>query len=251
MTGSELLGVVEDTPRWIETRAMLLSGRATVTGGRNLADGFVVRAQYDAVSAVAVGGRPPSAAILAALDDLTPQTPLIVQKDNAAWVADCLRSGAAGPWQPERVILHRLAGEPSAAAPAGVAARLLGADELLDHLPAPLRHEMTHARRMGPVSAVFVDDRPVSFCYPCWRTESLWDVSIDTLEAYRGRSLAVAAVHHMIDEMGREGREPVWGAVASNSASLRLAAKLGFAPVDEIVVFSRGHWALLTGGFEA
>ena len=251
MTERELLGVVEDAPRWIETRAMLLSGRATVTGGRNPVDGFVVKAQYDAVSAVSVVGRPPCAAIQAALDDLTPQTPLIVQKDNAAWVADCLGSSAAGPWQPERVILHRLTDPSPVAPPAGVAARLLDSDEPLHHLPAPLRHEMTHARRMGAVSAVFVDDRPVSFCYPCWRTESLWDVSIDTLEAYRGRSLAVAAVHHMIDEMRREGKEPVWGAVASNSASLRLAAKLGFAPVDEIVVFSQGHWALLTGGFEA
>ena len=49
--------------------------------------------------------------------------------------------------------------------------------------------------------------------------------------------------------MRREGREPVWGALASNTPSLRLAAKLGFVPVDEIVVFSKGAWAYLTGGF--
>jgi len=33
------------------------------------------------------------------------------------------------------------------------------------------------------------------------------------------------------------GKQPVWGAMQSNAASLRLAAKLGFAPVDELVVF--------------
>jgi RimJ/RimL family protein N-acetyltransferase len=92
-----------------------------------------------------------------------------------------------------------------------------------------------------------IDARAVSFCYPCWQTEGLWDVSVDTLEQHRGRSLGMAAVRFMIDHMRREGRAPVWGALASNRASLRLAAKLGFVPVDRIVVFSRGHWALLTG----
>jgi RimJ/RimL family protein N-acetyltransferase len=75
----------------------------------------------------------------------------------------------------------------------------------------------------------------------------LWDVSIDTLEEHRGRSLGAAAVRFMIEYMRGEGRDPVWGALESNRASLRLAAKLGFVPVDRIVVFSRGRWALLTG----
>ena len=39
------------------------------------------------------------------------------------------------------------------------------------------------------------------------------------------------------------------GAVESNTASLRLAARLGFVPVDECVVLSRGHRAFLSGGF--
>jgi hypothetical protein len=36
------------------------------------------------------------------------------------------------------------------------------------------------ARRM-PVAASFADRRPVSFCYAAAQTESLWDISIDTL----------------------------------------------------------------------
>jgi hypothetical protein len=55
----------------------------------------------------------------------------------------------------------------------------------------------------------------------------------------------------MIARMREDGREPVWGALASNVASLELARKLGFAPVDGIVVFSRGPWAFVTRGYQA
>jgi hypothetical protein len=53
----------------------------------------------------------------------------------------------------------------------------------------------------------------------------------------------------MIDLMSRQGREPVWGALASNQPSLRLGEKLGFQPVGEITVFSTGGWVFLSGGF--
>jgi hypothetical protein len=33
------------------------------------------------------------------------------------------------------------------------------------------------------------------------------------------------------------GKEPVWGAVESNAASMGLATKLGFVPVNRIFVF--------------
>ena len=45
------------------------------------------------------------------------------------------------------------------------------------------------------------------------------------------------AVSFIIDLMRRDGREPVWGALASNHPSLRLGQKLGFKPVGKIVVF--------------
>ena len=107
---------------------------------------------------------------------------------------------------------------------------------------------MTQARNIAPVAAVFVNGTAASFCYPCWRTETLWDISIDTLEEHRGRALGQHAVRFMIEAMRREGREPVWGALESNTSSLRLASKLGFAPMDAIAWFSRGPWAFLTRG---
>jgi hypothetical protein len=148
--------------------------------------------------------------------------------------------------------VRRMAREPERAAkPAEVDVRLLRADDPLDHVPPGLRHELTHALTMAPVSVAIAQGRAASFCYPCWRTETLWDVSIDTVEEFRGQSLAAIVVWDMVDRMRREGREPVWCALASNVASNRLASKLGFVPVDTIVVFSRGHWAFLTRGFQA
>jgi GNAT superfamily N-acetyltransferase len=87
---------------------------------------------------------------------------------------------------------------------------------------------------------------PVAFCYPVFETETLWDVSVDTLEAWRRRGLARACVEFLIDHMRRHGKEPVWGALVSNTASLALAASLGFGPVDRLAVFSKEKRSLLS-----
>ena len=185
-----------------------------------------------------------------ALEDITALTPVLAQIDDAAWVESALASvsSAAAPWRGETFVVHALADPDRVVAIVDQPlVRMLRLDDALEHLPPDLRHEMTHARLMGPVAAVFADGLAASFCYPCWQTERLWDVSIDTLDEHRGKSFAAAAVRLMIHHMRREGRAPVWGALESNGASLRLAARLGFVPVDRMVVFSLGHWALLTG----
>jgi len=51
---------------------------------------------------------------------------------------------------------------------------------------------------------------PVAFCYPVVQTETLGDVSIDTLEAHR---------------------------LESNTASRTLAARLGLIETDRLTVF--------------
>lgn len=248
-----------DVPRWIDARAMLLSGHARVFGVAAIDEGFAVRLLHGAQSAVAVVGRPPADAIRDAIHGTTTMTPIVVHTENADYVervlADLAASMADG-WTRERAILHRLTAgaserEPASSTPtpSDAIVRLLTADDPLDHLPDGLRFEITHAREVAPVAAVFDGHRAVSMCYPCWRTEHLWDVSIDTLESHRRRGLAAYAVQYMIDVMRRDGREPVWGAVESNDPSLRLAARLGFTPVDEAVIFARGRWAYFTAGF--
>ena len=229
---------------------MLASPQAEVTGGETIAAGVVVRVVHHAVSAVAVVGQPPAAAILAAVAGTTELTPIIAQTCDAAYVAEALGSSSDEHWTSERAILHLPEESASSVLPNPVGVRLLTREDSLDHLPAGLRHEMTHARDFAPVAAVFIDRRPVSFCYPVWTTERFWDVSIDTLEAHRGQTLGARAVSFMISAMRREGREPVWGALESNAPSLRLGAKLGFKPIGEIVVFSRGGWVFLSGGFD-
>jgi RimJ/RimL family protein N-acetyltransferase len=232
---------------------MLLSGHAEVTGGDSVETGVVVRVRHGAQSVVGVVGRPPADAIARALDNITDMTPLLAQVGNAEYIQRSLDGSRPERWSGEAAIMHALP-TPDRTLPAlrpspDASVRLLTLADPLDHLSPGLRHEMTHARLLGPVGAAFADGVPVSFCYPVWVTESLWDVSIDTVETHRRRSLAASAVAFMVDHMRREGREPVWGALASNTASLRLAAKLGFARVGEIVVFSKGQWAYLTGGF--
>jgi RimJ/RimL family protein N-acetyltransferase len=39
--------------------------------------------------------------------------------------------------------------------------------------------------------------------------------------------------------MRKLGKAPVWGALESNEASMKLAEKLGFTPVDRLIVFQR------------
>lgn len=246
-----LAAELPDEPRWLETRAMLRSGHATVFGGTTIEAGFAVRMLHGAFSVAAVVGCPPAAAI-AAVEGTTGMTPLLAQVDNADHVERAIASGALdGGWRRERVIVHTHGSFPEATPPdPDVEIRLLSEDDALDHLPAGLRFEMMHAREVAPVAAAFVGRVAASFCYPCWTSESLWAVSIDTLSAYRGRRLGAHVVQFMAAHMRREGRAPVWSAVESNRASLRLAERLGFSAVGEMVAFSRGPWAFLTNGYD-
>ena len=250
----QLARALPDRHVWIDTRGMLLSGEAIVTGGDSVEPGFVAQLFAGPRSVVSVVGHPAREAIAKAVEGATDMTPVFAHRDNAEHVAaalgGCPPSSAGMPWTPERVLFFQLT-DPAVDEPAGGDAplRMLSAHDPIDHLPPGLRFEIGHARATEPVAAAVVAGKPVAFCYPCWTTESLWDLSIDTLEAYRRRGLAQRLVRFMIGRMRERGREPVWGALESNVASLQLARKLGFSPVDDNVVFSRGPWAYLTRGF--
>lgn len=117
-------------------------------------------------------------------------------------------------------------------------ARLLVPEDrpLLDRLPSDLREEIAAAFEYSPMSAAFDEGRPVSFCYAAWETETLWDVSIDTLPAWRRRGYACAAAVELIEHFLARGKRPVWGAADTNSASAALAVRLGFHPVDRLLL---------------
>ena len=109
------------------------------------------------------------------------------------------------------------------------------ADDLTEGLSSELEAAL---KRRATAAAAFADGRPVSFCYAADETEGLWDISIDTLEPYRRQGYAARCVSYMVEEMRRRGKEPVWAAEVSNHPSMRLAAKLGFVPVDGLLLFS-------------
>jgi len=58
------------------------------------------------------------------------------------------------------------------------------------------------------------------------------DIGVYTHPAYRGQGMATAAASLVAEQVQGAGRVPVWSAGAHNTASLRVARKLGFAEVS-------------------
>jgi hypothetical protein len=152
----DLAQALPDTAEWVDTRGMLLSGRAIVSGGDTVDEGFVVRAMSGAVSVVSVVGYPAHTVIARAIEDATDMTPVIAQRDNATHVGQalvsCPPSRVGRRWAPERAILHRLNSERVSVLTDDELVRLLRGDDALDHLPSGLRFEIGHARQTVPVA---------------------------------------------------------------------------------------------------
>ena len=210
---------------------MLLSGRGEVYGP-GIAGEFAVLDREDGL--VCVVGRAGQEEIRAAVRNRGVHSVISAMEDR-----DHV-AGVLPGWEPRRAVLHLPGGEglrlPSVSEGS---VRFLEVAEAgsLEGLTADLREELEVAVRRSPVAAAIWQGRTVSFCYAAARTEGLWDISIDTLEGFRRLGLAARCVSYMADAMDREGLRPVWGAEETNAASLGLARKLGFEPVDEVAVF--------------
>jgi len=228
-----------DIPRWLYVRSMLLSGRCEVLG---LVEGgpepqFVAQELEESEDrAVCVVGRPPADAIREAARRNRDGGEFLTSPEGASHIL-----GALPDWTATRATLHLLGDASRLPRLAGGEVRPFRASDLAavtDDLPEGLRSELEVAlTRDAPAVAALADGRPVSFCYAADETEGLWDISIDTLGRYRRRGYASRCVSYMVDEMRRRDKEPVWAAEETNPPSMRLAAKLGFVPVDELLVF--------------
>lgn len=217
-----------DIPRWVETRGLLLGGRCSVAVSP---DGFVVKALDSPL--VCCVGRPDPEAVRKAVANPTPDLRVLVPPEEAEPVARALPD-----WSRGSATIHVQAAGTRPAPDPAVDVRLLADEPLLDLLPDGLREELSSVRPPATVAVAFSDGFPASICYPCWETESLWDISIDTVPEFRRRGLAEACTAFLIRTMRERGKEPVWGAEDSNLPSLRLAAKMGFVPVDRLILFS-------------
>lgn len=236
MTGNlsnKLASALPDIPRHVETRSLLLSGCCWVLAVvETPALSFVTgSSELDIISVV---GRPDTSAIREGVRLNRRRGAVLAPPEARDYVAAVLPD-----WRGILATLHLLGESPRLPhLPAG-SARLVTSEELngWSHIPAELKREMLVVSRRSPVAAVFEGTTPVSFCYVAAETEGLWDISIDTLAEYRNRGHASSCVAFLIGHMSALGKRPVWGAEHDNPASLSLAAKLGFVPVDEIVVF--------------
>lgn len=235
-----LAGSLPDVPRWLETRSMLLSGRCEVLGLEEGAPtpSFVTRELEEGEEQmIYVVGRPMSEAIREAARRNRGAGMALTTPEDAPHVL-----GALAGWTPTRATLHVLGDVSRLPRPAGGEVRPLGASDLraswAEGLPEDLRAFLEDVVVGGeaPAAAALESGRPVSFCVASDQTEGLWDVSIDTLEGHRRQGHAARCVSWMVDEMRRRGKEPVWGAEETNTPSMRLAASLGFVPVDELVL---------------
>jgi GNAT superfamily N-acetyltransferase len=234
-----LAHALPDIPRWLYARSMLLSGQCEVLG---LAEGgpepqFVARELEESEHrTVCVVGSPPLDAIREAARRNRNGGEALATQEGASHILSALPD-----WKATRATLHLLGDTPRLPRLVGGEVRPFGAADLAtvaDNLPEGLRSELEVALAGGaPAVAALADGRPVSFCYVADETEGLWDISIDTLEPYRRQGYAARCVSYMVDEMRWRGKEPVWAAEETNLPSMRLAAKLGFVPVDGLLLF--------------
>jgi GNAT superfamily N-acetyltransferase len=238
---TDCLACVPDDDASVDLRGMLLSGRCRVHGDPGT--GFV--ACSDAYPFAVAWGRPAAEVVRGAVGEAgwaeAEEWHLMAGGEAVEAVAAVLPG-----WRRREVVLHRWPpGRPWPEVPAGADLRLApegwrAAGIAVDHLPAPLARELSDdfvAAR--PLAAAFAGGRMVSWCYAPLETETRWDVSVDTLASHRRRGLAGACFAVLAREMERRGRLPVWGAFDENTPSLRLAAKLGFAPAAWLASFLR------------
>ena len=213
----------------------MLSGRCEVLGLDEKEElSFVVRESGTDSVYASVVGRPAEGAIAEAVARGRKGGEVLAVTENRSHVAAVLQG-----WRDVNAVLHTLGDDPRLPDVPEGSVRLIPSLEMVDleSLPPDLRSELEDAARISPIAAAFVGGHPVSFCYAGSQTESLWDVSIDTLDEHRNRGHAGRCVAYMIEHMRQRGKQPVWGAEETNAPSLALAAKLGFVPVDELVVF--------------
>ena len=239
------LARVPDDAGHVDLRGLLLSGRCSLYGEAE--GGFVARS-WEFPYAAAFGA-PPAEVIRRAIAAAPPATTSWAGEGrDGEWhlmadpESDAAVAAAVPDWPRKEVVLHRWGGNPTRpVTPPGCDLRLAPdgwreAGLHFGHLPVALREEMESEWVAGrPLAAALVGGRVVSYCYAPVETETLWDVSVDTLAEHRRRGLAAACFLALARYLATRDRRPVWGAFADNAASLALARRLGFQPAARLV----------------
>ena len=227
------LASIPDTPATVEMRALCLAPDAIV---QPCGEGLFVTTPERATAGV--WGDADPAAVVATIGTLRFEGELLVAEESAALAAR-LREG----WRIERAAIFTGGGAGQATPAPREALRVgrVSPQGPLPELPDSLADELDAARRATPVFVAWDGQAPASFAYVAWETERHGDLSVDTLGPWRRRGCARAAAQAAIDELAARGKIPVWGAIASNAASLALARALGLhiRPAGTLLVASR------------
>jgi GNAT superfamily N-acetyltransferase len=222
---------IPDLPRWVETRDFLLWGQPEIFGLQEAPD-LALAIRDPESQSVFVVGTPTVSAVQVATHANT-RGFVLAPEEQGDWLA-----GILPDWIRTRAILHTLADSSHLPVTSPEQVRFLD-PSLLETLilPNDLRAELKSGAEESPIAATFVDGQPVAFCYAGSKTETLWDISIDTLAEHRRHGYAGLCVAYLIRHMQTLGKQPVWGALEENPASWRLAQKLGFVAMDALAIF--------------
>ena len=79
--------------------------------------------------------------------------------------------------------------------------------------------------------SLFYENRLASTAYSAFIHDRQLELGIETIETYRGKGFAQYACAALIDYCLENNYEPVWSCRLENTASYKLAQKLGFEPV--------------------
>ena len=85
----------------------------------------------------------------------------------------------------------------------------------------------------GAGFSLFYNNELASTAYSAYVHDNFLEIGIETIEEYRGKELAQSVCSALIDYCLQNNLEPVWSCRLENTASCKLARKLGFEPVSK------------------
>lgn len=224
------LAHLADIPKWVEVRDLLINPESRIISF-NAPHSFAVWHESDAIGAFV--GVPDANIPTDVLQSIQGCDELLAFADNRSNVATILPNFIA-----ERANIYRQCRPASSPSKPTKRLSLREIEWLAEHHNDLFAELQWALFQDVPVWAALCDAQPVSFAYAASQSETLWNMSVDTLDAYRQQGYAKAVTLALMSEMQAQGKTAVWGALDSNNASNQLALSLGFELVDELWVLS-------------
>lgn len=100
--------------------------------------------------------------------------------------------------------------------------------------PRAFWRDAAHFEREGLGFCATASGEPSAAAFSAFLIDKQLEIGIETLPAQRGRGHALRAACALIEECRRRNLLPVWSCRRENTASWRLAQKLGFVPTLEL-----------------